>query len=1045
MTRAAAPPAPRRSRLRSALAGGAIAVVVASTLVATASSAQAAPADWTSANTAFVQREGTALTLDGERFRASGTNIYWLGLDENVGGVDYPTYFRIKDALDTAAQLGVTVVRSHMMTSTSQDAADPLALMPRLGEYNEEAFRTIDFAVAYAGTLGIRLVLPLTDQWEYYHGGHRDFTTPLGLESDDFYTDPAAIAAYQDYVDHVLDHTNTITGTRFVDDPTIMAWELGNELEGMTREWIDAQVAHLKEKAPEQLVAAGRRFDIDPDTLASPDLDIVDVHYYPPTAERVSADAKTVTDAGKVYIAGEYASTAASATLLDAAAADSNVSGMFFWSLFGNNDRGGFVPHDDGFTLHYPGESARDQESVAAIQRYSASLGSTPGRIELGAPLITALDQVFGITAVSWRGSAGAEGYLVQRSVDGGAWSDVTDGAVPASASPVTDYESPDGARYRVVAIGGDDRPGPASDPVSAPAAGTVLVDPLQTWTLASAHENAVLTPTPAGGVVTADGDAGITWQRDGVAAAEFLLSDPAAATVSTSTDGATWAEAATTIDDGVLRAADLDGDAVRLSWSGSGTLERATITSAAATVALADPLDDFSKVSARTGSLSLDTGSPAQFGGDASRVKRDSADPASLTWSLDDISGADVTAWYWPDQTVAPLTIEGSADGTVWTPLAVDVRGGTGNWKEYTYAVRGLSDVNRLRVSWPQGEGEVWTPQVGSVNLYSPNAAPLGAPGVPALGSPTADADGITSTPAFSWQPSADAAYYRFTLSTADDLTDPIAELTGLGGTTVRPDVDLAPETRYSWRVTAVNGVGSTASEVRSFETAALPTEPVVVDDFEGYADDEAVRAAYVRNSGGGTIVPTLVPSGDGSAARFDYDLGTAGYAGVVKTFDAPQNWWGYSGLTLDVDAAAPFSVQFVANGAYWEASVTPATEGPTVVPFSAFAPPSWAPEADLDLTSVTQYALYVNGSGTGSLAVDDVATVVAAGSTPTTPPTTPPTTTPTTPPTAPPTTTPTAPPTAGPSPHPHMPSWLESLVRQYLPTIRHWFQARH
>ncbi|PPI41518.1 MULTISPECIES: carbohydrate binding domain-containing protein [unclassified Rathayibacter] len=1051
MTRAAAPPAPRRSRLRSALAGGAIAAVVASTLVATASSsqaAQAAPADWTSANTAFVQRDGSALTLDGERFRASGTNIYWLGLDENVGGIDYPTYFRIKDALDTAAGLGVTVVRSHMMTSTSQDDADPLALMPRLGEYNEEAFRTIDFAVAYAGTLGIRLVLPLTDQWEYYHGGHRDFTTPLGLESDDFYTDPAAIAAYQDYVDHVLHHTNTITGTRFVDDPTIMAWELGNELEGMTREWIDAQVAHLKEKAPEQLVAAGRRFDIDPDTLASPDLDIVDVHYYPPTAERVSADARTVADAGKVYIAGEYASTAASATLLDAAAADRNVSGMFFWSLFGNNDRGGFVPHDDGFTLHYPGDSARERESVDAVERYSAAVGSTPGRHELGAPLVTALDQVYGITTVSWRGTAGAQGYLVQRSVDGGAWSDVTDGAVSASASPVTDYDSPDGARYRVVAVGEGDRPGPASDPVAAPEAGTVLVDPLQTWTLSSAHENARLEPTPAGGVVAATGAASITWQRDGVTAAEFLLSDPSAATVSTSTDGTTWTPAATTVDGGALRAVGLDGDAVRLSWSGSATLERATVTSAAEAVALADPLDDFSKVSARTGSLAIDSGSPAQFGGDVSRVKRESTDPASLTWSFDDISGADVTAWYWPDQPVAPLTVEGSADGATWAPIAVDTRGGTGNWKQYTLSVRGLSGVNQLRVSWPQGPGEAWTPQIGSVNLFSPNAAPLGAPAAPALVAPAAGADGITATPAFSWEPAADAAFYRFTLSASEDLSDPIVETTGLTATTVRPDVDLAPETRYSWRVTAVNGVGSTVSEARSFETSAVPTEPVVVDDFEGYADDAAVREAYVRNSGGGTIAPTLVPSGAGSAARFDYDTGTAGYAGVVKTFDAPQNWWGYSGLTLDVDAAAPFSVQFVANGAYWEASVTPATEGPTVVPFSAFAPPSWAPEADLDLTSVTQYALYVNGSGTGVLTVDDVATVVAAGPAPTPTPTAPPTTTPTTPPTTTPTappTTPTAPPTAGPSPHPHVPSWLESLVRQYLPTIRHWWQARH
>ena len=101
--------------------------------------------------------------------------------------------------------------------------------------------------------------------------------------------------------------------------------------------------------------------------------------------------------------------------------------------------------------------------------------------------------------------------------------------------------------------------------------------------------------------------------------------------------------------------------------------LQRATITSAAAQVALVDPLDDdFSRTAAHTGSLSFDTGNPALFGGDASRVKRDSADPASLEYAFDDISGADITAWYWPDQPVVPLTVEGSADGTTWTPLQI-------------------------------------------------------------------------------------------------------------------------------------------------------------------------------------------------------------------------------------------------------------------------------------------------------------------------------------------------------------------------------------
>ena len=160
--------------------------------------ASAAPrAEWTTQNTEFVTRDASRLQLGGETFRASGANIYWLGLDENVGGVDYPTFFRIKDTLDSAHRAGITVVRSHMGTSTAQDDANTLALMPTLGEYNDDAFATIDFAVAYAGSLGIRLILPLTDEWEYYHGGHRDFTTPLGLESADFYTDPRAVDAYR--------------------------------------------------------------------------------------------------------------------------------------------------------------------------------------------------------------------------------------------------------------------------------------------------------------------------------------------------------------------------------------------------------------------------------------------------------------------------------------------------------------------------------------------------------------------------------------------------------------------------------------------------------------------------------------------------------------------------------------------------------------------------------------------------------------------------------------------------------------------------------
>ena len=33
----------------------------------------------------------------------------------------------------------------------------------------------MDFAVMRAGQLGLKLVVPLTDEWNYFHGGIQDF------------------------------------------------------------------------------------------------------------------------------------------------------------------------------------------------------------------------------------------------------------------------------------------------------------------------------------------------------------------------------------------------------------------------------------------------------------------------------------------------------------------------------------------------------------------------------------------------------------------------------------------------------------------------------------------------------------------------------------------------------------------------------------------------------------------------------------------------------------------------------------------------------
>ncbi len=91
--------------------------------------------------TGFVSRVGSSLQVNGHPFRFVGANIYWLGLDENVGGVHYPTKFRITDALETAAGMGWRYVRAHTLGVST---GNPLSFEPSLSVFNDSALDAAD-------------------------------------------------------------------------------------------------------------------------------------------------------------------------------------------------------------------------------------------------------------------------------------------------------------------------------------------------------------------------------------------------------------------------------------------------------------------------------------------------------------------------------------------------------------------------------------------------------------------------------------------------------------------------------------------------------------------------------------------------------------------------------------------------------------------------------------------------------------------------------------------------------------------------------------
>jgi mannan endo-1,4-beta-mannosidase len=73
--------------------------------------------------------------------------------------------------------------------------------------FNDEALQTVDYAIYKAGRslildllidflglLGLKLILPLTDNYHYYHGGKYNFTNWRGLNDENmFYTDELVI------------------------------------------------------------------------------------------------------------------------------------------------------------------------------------------------------------------------------------------------------------------------------------------------------------------------------------------------------------------------------------------------------------------------------------------------------------------------------------------------------------------------------------------------------------------------------------------------------------------------------------------------------------------------------------------------------------------------------------------------------------------------------------------------------------------------------------------------------------------------------------
>ena len=309
------------------------------------------------------------------------------------------------------------------------------------GRFNEEAFRALDQVIQAADENGVRLIIPLVDNW-IWQGGRAEYAGFRGKLKEDFWTDPQLIADFKETIRFVLLRTNTLSGVRYADDPAILCWETGNELQSPPA-WTREIAAYIKSLDSNHLVMDGfNASHLRPESLAMPEVDIVTTHHYPgskiPFARLIRENA-AMARGKKPYVIGEFGfvSTPEMEETIKAII-DTHAAGGLLWSLRFHDRDGGFYWHSEPSggnrykAFHWPGSSIGagydEINLLAMVRRYAFAIRGMP-EPPVPVPAPPTLLPVTDAAAISWQGSVGASSYIVERAPNaGGPWSVAGDG-----------------------------------------------------------------------------------------------------------------------------------------------------------------------------------------------------------------------------------------------------------------------------------------------------------------------------------------------------------------------------------------------------------------------------------------------------------------------------------------------------------------------------------------------------------------------------------------------------------------------------------------
>ena len=258
----------------------------------------------------FVRKADGRFTIDGQPYYYVGTNAWYLPQLANRGeGGDS---LRLQRELRKLQKLGIRNLRILVGADGLPTArkVQPI-LQTEPGVYNPTLLEALDRLMVELQKRDMKAVLYLNNSWSWSGGYASYLRWANGDETEkvdsmawsdwchyaaEFAQNRKAQELFLNHVRAIVSRTNSLTRQPYSSDPTIMAWQIGNEPRAFSEEsklpfskWIAETAALIKQLDSNHLVSVGSEgvigceqdFKLYSQLHADPNIDYLTIHIWP--------------------------------------------------------------------------------------------------------------------------------------------------------------------------------------------------------------------------------------------------------------------------------------------------------------------------------------------------------------------------------------------------------------------------------------------------------------------------------------------------------------------------------------------------------------------------------------------------------------------------------------------------------------------------------------------------------------------------------------------------------------------------------------------